>query len=136
VRTLATYLIHGDDGSLTAAQVTRELGLVPTFSVECGERRREHGLRAATSVWRLASSAGPETGVELSTSIARVLTLLEPVRPALWELSHAGYEFVWFCYLGSYGTEHAAELGRELLARILALPGDLLLDVYDEEPPA
>jgi len=38
----------------------------------------------------------------------------------------------WFCYIGSHPTEHAAELSRELMRRLLDLPGALLLDIYDD----
>lgn len=41
----------------------------------------------------------------------------------------AGYDANWFCYIASHATEHAAELDRKTLQRILALPGDLWLDV-------
>lgn len=42
----------------------------------------------------------------------------------LWELAESGYEANWF-----WIASHAAGLGRDILRRILALPGDLWLDV-------
>jgi hypothetical protein len=41
----------------------------------------------------------------------------------------------WFCYIASHATEHAAELDRQTLQRLLALPGDLWLDVCGETGP-
>lgn len=35
----------------------------------------------------------------------------------------------WFCYIASHDAEHAAGLDRQTLQRLLALPGDLWLDV-------
>jgi hypothetical protein len=57
----------------------------------------------------------------------------EPHAEQLWNLVHAGYQANWFCYLASHATEHAAELDRQLLQRLLALPGDLWLDVSGED---
>jgi hypothetical protein len=42
---------------------------------------------------------------------------------------HEGYEANWFCSIASHATEHAAELDRPTLRRLLALPGGLWLDV-------
>jgi hypothetical protein len=84
--------------------------------------------------WRLASAAAPVEGSELSEQLAVLLDQLHPRRGDLWALVDQGYEMDWFCYLGSHGTEHAAELPRELMQRLLDLPGTLLLDVYDESP--
>jgi hypothetical protein len=46
---------------------------------------------------------------------------------------HEGYQANWFCYLASHATEHAAELDRQLLQRLLALPGNLWLDVSGDD---
>jgi hypothetical protein len=57
------------------------------------------------------------------------LASLEPVTALVWELVQEGYEANWFCYIASHATEHAVELDRTILQRLLALPGDLWLDV-------
>jgi hypothetical protein len=44
-------------------------------------------------------------------------------------LVHTNYQANWFCYIASHATERAVELDRQLLKRLLALPGDLRLDV-------
>jgi hypothetical protein len=113
METMATFRLRGGSG-LTADAVTARLGLQPTGSGE--------------SVWQLSSSAKSETGVELATQLRRLLAILEPVTEQLWDLTRQGYEANWFCYLASHATEHAAELDRELLLRLVALPGDLWLD--------
>ena len=59
--------------------------------------------------------------------------MLEPVADELWSLVAEGWTADWFCYLGSGALEHAAEFDRELLSRLLALPGDLLIDVYGDD---
>lgn len=51
----------------------------------------------------------------------------------LWELVRAGYGANWFCYIASHATEHAAELDRQTLQRLLALPGDIWLDVCGDD---
>ena len=48
---------------------------------------------------------------------------------ALWDLAGSGYEANWLCYVASHATEHAVELDRQTMQRLLALPGDLWLDV-------
>lgn len=86
-------------------------------------RQREGAL------WLLASGDSIEHGVELAVQIVRLLDKLEPVAADLWELVDEGYEANWFCYVASNPAEHAAELDRSLLTRLLQLPGDLWLDV-------
>ena len=54
--------------------------------------------------------------------------MLEPVGSDLWDLTRDGYEANWLCYVGSNPAEHAVELDRALLTRLLELPGDLWLD--------
>jgi hypothetical protein len=137
VLTTATFRLLGSAG-LTAAEVTKRLGIQPTVSFEVGSPVSPRSTRARDScLWLLKSSAGIESEVELSTQLQRLLTILEPVAEHLWDLAHAGYDANWFCYLASHATEHAAELDRPLLQRLVALPGDLWLDVagdgIDEE---
>jgi hypothetical protein len=47
----------------------------------------------------------------------------------LWELADAGYEANWYCFAASHAAERAIELDRQVLQRVLALPGDVWLDV-------
>jgi Domain of unknown function (DUF4279) len=137
VETLATFRLFGD-ATLTAAAVTRRLSIQPTHALEAGD---QVGHRTAstreTSAWLLGSAARPEDGTELAAQLHRLLTVLEPVTTHLWDLARAGYEANWFCYIASHVTEHAAELDRQTMQRLLALPGDLWLDVcgdsLDEE---
>jgi hypothetical protein len=84
-------------------------------------------------LWLLKSSPNVEPSVELSTHLRRLLTILEPHAEPLWGLVRAGYRANWFCYLTSHATEHAAELNRQLPQRVLALPGDLWLDVHGDD---
>jgi uncharacterized protein DUF4279 len=133
VETRATFRLFGD-AALTAAAVTRRLGIQPTRALEAGDW--VGGRPAATrdsSAWLLSSSAGIETDTELGEQLRRLLAVLEPVSAPLWELVRAGYEANWFCYVASHASEHAAELDRQTIA----LPGDLWLDVcgdgVDEE---
>lgn len=44
-----------------------------------------------------------------------------------------GYWANWFCYLGSSACEHAAELDRDTLGRLLGRSGELWLDVYPDD---
>jgi Domain of unknown function (DUF4279) len=129
METRATFRLFGD-ARLTAAAVTRRLGIAPTRALEAGERvgRRSNATRDS-SAWLLTSSLGIEAGTELTGQLHRLLAVLEPVTTPLWELVRVGYEANWFCYIASHATEHAAEVDRQTLQRILALPGDLWLDV-------
>jgi hypothetical protein len=132
VRTTATFRLIGD-AALTAEAVTRRLGILPSRAFEAGDRvsRRSRAARGS-SAWLLNSSSGIEDGTELAEHLHRLLDDLEPVTAQLWDLVHAGYEANWFCYIASHATEHAAELDRPTLRRLLVLPGDLWLDVCGE----
>ncbi len=133
VRTKATYSVFGDGASLTAERVTRALGIEPTRSRESGDLAAGNRRTAGRSRW-LLETAGPEDRVELSTQLEKLLAVLEPRSDKLWELSALGYEADWWCYVGSHAMEHAAELSRSLMSRLLSVPGELLLDFYEDSP--
>ena len=82
-----------------------------------------------SSLWLLSSSPEIEPGTDPAEHLHRLLAILEPVAGPLWELAEAGYDANWYCWIASHATEHAAELDRSTLQRLLALPGDLWLDV-------
>jgi hypothetical protein len=125
----ATFRLFGN-GTLTAAAVTRRLGIQPTRAFEPGDpvSSRSSNTRDR-SLWLLSSSPGIQAGTELAEHLYRLLAILEPATALLWELAQVGYDANWFCYIASNAAEHAAELDRQTLQRILALPGDLWLDV-------
>lgn len=127
--TLATFRLVGEEGA-SAASVTRLLGITPTDSVEAGDRVGRRSPRTATNPgWSLTSAAGIEDGMELATQLHRVLDVLEPRSAQLWQLVEQGWRAKWSCFLASHATEHAAELDRVTLTRLMAVPGDLWLDV-------
>jgi len=129
VQTKATFRLFGG-GKLTAAAVTLRLGVEPTWRAEAGDRVSSRSLHARDcSAWLLSSSPDIEPGTELREHLHRLLAILEPVARPLWELVREGYEANWFCFAASHATEHAAELDRATMRRVLALPGDLWLDV-------
>ena len=115
---------------MTAAAVTLRLGVEPTWRAEAGDRvsSRSPHVRDC-SAWLLSSSPEVEPGTELSEHLHRLLAILEPVAARLWELVREGYEANWFCFVASHAAEHAAELDRATMRRLLALPGDLWLQV-------
>ena len=131
VRTTASFRLFGDE-RLTAHAVTSRLGIAPSRAFEAEDQLspRSSGVRSA-SLW-LLSSGEIEAGVELNDQIRRLLAVLEPVKAELWDLTAQGYRANWFCYVASSPAEHAAELGRGLLTDLLALPGDLWLDICGE----
>ena len=136
VETKATFRLRGNTG-LTAAEVTHRLGLQPTTAHEAGDPL---GLRSAhthpSSLWMLSSSPGIEPGTELADHLHRLLAILEPVSRQLWELVSEGYEANWYCWIASHATEHAAELDRPTMQRLLALPGDLAAGVLPSVMPS
>lgn len=129
METRATFRLAGD-ARLTAAAVTARLGIEPTRASEAGDPvSSRSGHCRDSSVWLLTSSPGIEDGTELAEQLHRLLVILEPVTGTLWDLVHEGYEANWYCWIASHAAEHAAELDRPTLQRLLALPGDLWLDV-------
>lgn len=133
METRAAFRLSGT-ATLTAAAVTARLGIQPTSAFEAGDpvSSRSAATRA-DSLWLLSSSPRIETDTELIQHLHRLLATLEPATQALWELTRAGYHANWSCYIASHATEHAAELDRQTLQRILALPGDLWLDVSGDD---
>jgi hypothetical protein len=121
VETRATFRLSGDAG-LTAAAVTRRLGIQPTRSLEAGDPVSSRSAKVRdSSAWLLSSSAGIEAGIELTEHLHKLLAILEPVTASLWDMVHEGYEANWYCWIASHATEHAAELDRPTLQRLLAL---------------
>lgn len=130
---MATFRLSGD-ATLTAAAVTRRLGIQPTRAFEAGDPVSSRSARTRdSSLWLLHSSPGIEKGTELAEHLHRLLDVLEPVTGPLWEMARSGYDANWLCYIASHVTEHAAELDRETIQRVLALPGDLWLDVSGDD---
>ena len=130
--TKVTFRLAGYDAALTAAAVTRRLGLQPATAFEADtpvSRRRKAPRTRGYSLWLISSSPHVEPDVGLGVHLRRLLAILEPVAAPLWELAEAGYEANWYCFAASHATEHAMELDRPILRRLLALPGDLWLDV-------
>lgn len=133
METTATFRLTGN-ATLTAAAVTRRLGIQPARTFETGDPVSSRSAAARdSSLWLLSSSPGIETGTELTDHLHRLLAILEPVTAPLWELTRIGYDANWFCYIASHATEHATELDRQTMQRILALPGDLWLDVCGDD---
>jgi hypothetical protein len=131
VRTGATFRLWSDHvgGSAVA---TRTLGLEPTDAFEIGDQvGRSPGNTRRVSLWTLSSGLPPDS--ELADHLEWLLERLEPRTAQVWRLVHDGYGADWFCLAASEATEHAVELGRPLLRRLVALPGDLLLDVMGED---
>jgi Domain of unknown function (DUF4279) len=129
VQTTATFRLFGN-AALTAAATTRRLGIQPTRALEAGDPVSSRSARTRdSSAWLLSSGPSPEDGTELTEHLHQLLATLEPATALLWELVREGYEANWSCYIASHATEHAAELDRPTLQRLLALPGDLWLDV-------
>jgi hypothetical protein len=121
---MASYRISAPDEYFSAEHVAAALGIDSSSS----------GWLGALGQWSLVSADGPVDGAELSEQITVVIDQLYAHRAALWSLVEQGYEMDWFCFLGSHATEHAAVLPRELMQRLLDLPGTLLLDVYSDDP--
>jgi hypothetical protein len=131
VQTSATFRLSGNTG-LTAAAVTRRLGIQPTRALEAGDPVSSRSASTRdSSMWLLSSSASTsiEDRTEPAEHLHKLLATLEPVTAPLWELVREGYEANWYCWIASHATEHAVELDRPTLQRLLALPGDLWLDV-------
>jgi Domain of unknown function (DUF4279) len=129
VETTAAFRLSGN-ATLTAAAVTRRLGIQPTRAFEAADPVSSRSARTrGSSLWLLNSSPRIEAGTELAEHLHRLLDILEPVTALLWELCRSGYHANWLCCIASHAAEHAAELDRHTTQRILALPGDLWLDV-------
>jgi Domain of unknown function (DUF4279) len=83
VETSATFRLFGD-ARLTAAAVTRRLGIQPTRALEAGDGvGRRPGATRDSSAWLLTASPGIEAGTELSGQLHRLLAALEPVTAPL-----------------------------------------------------
>ncbi|MBX9246399.1 hypothetical protein ICW40_16515 [Actinotalea ferrariae] len=130
---MATFRLYGPGPlSVTLAEV---LESTPAPAPRTDHRAARLGEQALDRRWSVCSSAsGVAEEVELQEALGRVLDRLEPHAAELWRLVDDGYWANWSCYVGSHATEHTVEMGRPLMGRILQLPGDLWLDVYDDYP--
>ena len=106
----------------------------PSHAHEAGDPLRGTGRTYDTCGWYLDSAPEIEEGVELAESLGKLLDRVESAAAALWALEGEGYRITWPCILGSHRLEHSVELDRRMLQRLLALPGDLWLDVYEAIP--
>ncbi|MET8853621.1 DUF4279 domain-containing protein [Amycolatopsis sp. NPDC004625] len=131
MQTGATFRLTGDHDR-SAASVTRLLDLEPSHIFEAGDRvGHRSGAIRRESLWLLSSDLPPDS--ELADHLHWLLDRLEPKADTLWQLTSQGYVADWFCLAASQATEHAIELDRRLLRRLLAMPGDLLLDVMGDD---
>ncbi|WP_328615636.1 DUF4279 domain-containing protein [Amycolatopsis sp. NBC_00355] len=130
--TTATFRLLGDRAR-TAADVTRRLGIGPTAAGEAGEPVSPRSRAVRTDSLWCSSSSPAGTEAELATHLRQLLDVLEPRRAELSSLARDGYRADWFCMVVSHATEHAVELDRDLLSRLLTLPGELLLDVSGDD---
>jgi hypothetical protein len=129
----ATLRLYSD--SATAAQVTHRLGLVPSFSAERGEPitpRHPTRLRDC-SLWRLDSRLDDHQ--PLHQHLADLLDQLAGKHQVLTELA-VSYEIDWFCLAGTDNMQGSVGPPHELIARLAAIPGDFILDIYtgDDQP--
>jgi hypothetical protein len=135
---MVTFRLVGEPPR-TAREVTERTGVVPTVAHEAGDPvgRSVSGRVHEQPRWEVCHPGSPTDGVEIADAIRAVLDRLEPAADALHALVAQGWWANWFCFVGSAACEHAVEIDRDLMRRLLALPGDLWLDVYpDEEDPA
>jgi hypothetical protein len=123
--TRAAFRLHGP----SAAEVTRRLGLEPSWAAEVGEpsggRTNRHPRDVAT--WSLRSTL-PETD-PLGAHLASLTDLLDA--DAVRALVAEGYDADWFCFVsGDESGQLPFDLPYGVVARLAAYPADLLLDVY------
>ena len=114
----------------TAAEVTLRLGLTPSRSHEAGDQIRSRNPVPRYwdgSMWSLSSRR--DQSEPLEQHLAEVLDQLAGKEGVLTELA-ASYEMDWFCLVGAEGSQGSVELSRAVLARLVTLPGDLILDLY------
>ena len=115
-----------------AAEVTVRLGIEPTTSHERGDRLGARTRAVARqSGWVLSTDVREPS--DLHEHLIELLDRVEPVRDRLLELTHAGWEMDWFCFVEAVALEHAVELDHDLLRRLAALPGALLIDTYGKD---
>jgi hypothetical protein len=127
MRTQVTFRLFGRD-HLSASTVTDRLGISPSRSFEIGEPLTPGSSEIrSSSGWLLSSSDDIDEG-DLGPRIEKLLSVLEPKSDALWDLVGEGYRASWYCFVASATTERATRVDRALLARLLFMPGDLLLD--------
>jgi Domain of unknown function (DUF4279) len=131
VRSRAQFRLVGDGGALSAALVSLKLGIEPARAIEAA-----HRLGRAESVWILSTGWGAHHAESLTGQLARLLAVVEPHASTLWELADMGYRANWYCQLEPGAGRRHVEIGRQLMSRLLALPGGLQIDVggFSDDP--
>jgi Domain of unknown function (DUF4279) len=132
MRTRAAFRLTGDSGAMSAALVTQRLGIKPTTAIEARNR-----LGRQESIWILSTHPDvhdePELGSQVVPQLASLLAILEPHSEVLRELTDMGYRATWECRIESQARHAVLDLDRQLMARLLALPGDFRLDVRGDD---
>lgn len=133
MRTWAGFRLIGEVGCSGA--VTNLLGIAPTKSREIGDPISRGNQKPRDEwMWLLRSTPNP-TNEELSNHLNTLLDILEPVADELWSLERLGMWANWFCLIESNPLEHAVEIDRPLLRRLLSVPGELWLDCAGDDEP-
>lgn len=132
---MATYRLVGREGSV--AEITDFLQIAPTRVGEIGDlisKRSPKPRYREEWIWLLESSTDHHpTREELADHLHRLLDILEPVADRLHQLESRGIWANWFSFVASSATEHAVELDRDLMNRLLLVPGELWLDVCGDD---
>ena len=135
MRTRAAFRLTGDSGVMSAALVTHRLGIKPTTAIEARNR-----LGRPESIWILSTPQEvhdePDLGSQVVPQLASLLALLEPHSEVLRELTDMGYRATWECRVESRARHAVLDLDRQLMERLLALPGDFRLDVSADDEDA
>ena len=120
---------------MSAALVTHRLGIKPTTAIEARNR-----LGRPESIWILSTPQEvhdePDLGSQVVPQLASLLALLEPHSEVLRELTDMGYRATWECRVESRARHAVLDLDRQLMERLLALPGDFRLDVSADDEDA
>jgi hypothetical protein len=123
----ATLRLRSD--TATAAQVTHRLGLVPSFSPNAASRSHQ-GIRPGCGTGHCGCWTAAWTTTSHSTTTSPTCsTQLSGKHSALTDLA-VSYDIDWFCLAATNNTQGSVELPHELIARLAAHPGDLVLDLY------
>jgi hypothetical protein len=117
----AVFRLFGDsEGTLSAALVTQKLGIKPTAAIEAGRLLGHSGC-----MWFLRTSPEVQDEWKAASHLAGLLAVLEPRADVLRELADMGYRARWECRIQSHYTPAVVEIDHQLMARLLALSGDL-----------
>lgn len=129
-RSVVTLRITGDD--LIPDEITRLLGVAPTFAQSKGEKRVDRKFHARFGMWQLETAA--RIPADMDGQIQEILNQATNDL-AVWQSLAKRYEIDLFCGLMMARSNEGISLSAQSIAALGERGIEVGLDIYDKDLP-